>query len=200
MELIHQFGYIGIFVNLVIETGLMAFFLPGDSLLFTSGMLASNGVFNMYTLMFVVFLASVVAGHLGYFIGSKINKEILINNKYFRIKDAHLHKTEKAFAKYGFWAIVFSRFVPFLRNFLSQILGMINYDKKKFLVANFIASVIWPAVVIPFGYFFGKMFPNLISIIEKVIVFLLILCIFPIIYEIWKTRKHTKNSIKQNNS
>jgi membrane-associated protein len=194
LELIHHFGYIGIFINLFVETAFMAFFLPGDSLLFAAGILANDGVFDLTKLFFVVLLASTLAGHAGYFIGTKIDKEILINNKYFRIKDAHLHKTEKAFEKYGFWAIVFSRFIPFLRNFLSQFLGMINYDKKKFAIANFLSSVLWPAAVIPFGFYFGKMFPNLVIVVEKIIVIILFAFFIPLFHELWKQNRKEKKT------
>lgn len=189
-ELITSFGYTGIFLTIIGEVGFMIFPLPGDTLLFSTGILTDSGQFNYFLLLFVCFFASLIAGHIGYFIGTKIDREILINNKYYKIKDEHLHKTEKFFEKYGVWAIVFSRYVPVVRSFISQLMGLLKYDKKKFLIYNAIASFIWPFVVITAGMLLGKMFPNAIIYAEYIILFLFVLVSLPLVKEISVQVKH----------
>ena len=192
LESIQHFGYLGIFVTIILEVGLMIFPLPGDTLLFATGIMSESGVLNHGLLLLTAITASVIAGHIGYFIGTKIDREILINNRFYRIKDSHLHKTEKFFEKYGFYAIIFSRFVPIVRNFLSQILGIIQYDKKKFFIANLIASIIWPMVIINLGFVLGRMFPELIVYAEYGMVLVLVILCLPVVLDLLKKRREAK--------
>lgn len=189
-ELISSFGYVGIFLTIFGEIGLMLFPLPGDTLLFSSGILTDLGQFNYFILLFGCILSSAVAGHIGYYIGTCINRDILINNKYYKIKDEHLRKTEIFFDKYGAWAIIFSRYVPVVRSFISPILGLIKYDKKKFFIYNLIASIIWPLIIITAGVVLGKMFPNAVYYAEYVVAFLFILVSLPVVKEISTQVKH----------
>ncbi len=191
-DLIQHFGYVGIFLTIFLEVGLMLFPLPGDTLLFSAGIISDSGGFNYFIILIGCFISSVIAGHVGYQIGTLVNKETLINNKFFKVKDEHLHKTEKFFEKYGVYAIIFSRYIPVVRSFISQLLGLIKYDKQKFFIYNMIASFIWPFVIITAGRVFGKMFPNLVVYSEYVIAFLLALVSYPIFKEIFHQVKNRK--------
>lgn len=186
LEVIHNFGYLGIFATIFGEIGGMLFFLPGDTLIFGSGLLAHTGVLNFNFVIFIVFLASALGGHFGYFLGTKINRETLINNKYYKIKDTHLEKTEKFFEKYGDLAITISRFVPVVRNLISQLCGILNYDKRKFFIYNILASFIWPAITVTLGFYFGKMFPNFIVYIEIFMVVMIAIIAAPFFIEVLK--------------
>lgn len=183
-DLIVSFGYTGIFLTILGEVGFMLFPLPGDTLLFSTGILVDSGNFNYFILLFGCIISSVIAGHIGYYLGTLVDREILINNRYYKIKDEHLRKTEMFFEKYGALAIIFSRYVPVVRSFISQLLGILKYDKRKFFIYNLIASIIWPLLIITAGMFLGKMFPNIIAYAEYVIAFLFILVSLPLIKEI----------------
>jgi membrane-associated protein len=183
-ELISSFGYTGIFLTILGEIGFMLFPLPGDTLLFSAGILVDSGHFSYLPLLLGCFLMSLVGGHVGYYIGTLVDEDILLNNRYYKIKDSHLHKTKEFFTKYGAWAIIFSRYVPVVRSFISQLLGIIHYDKRKFFLYNLIASFIWPFVIITAGLLLGKIFPNVIYYAEYVIAFLFILVSLPLIKEI----------------
>jgi membrane-associated protein len=197
-ELISTFGYWGIFATIFGEIGLMLFPLPGDTLLFSTGILVDKGSFNYTHLLIGCFLASTIGGHVGYYIGTLVDEETLLNNKYYKVKDEHLQKTKKFFQQYGAWAIIFSRYVPAVRSFISQLLGIINYDKKKFFIYNIIASFIWPLFIITAGLFLGKMFPQAIYYAEFVIAFLFILVSIPLLKEIFhQTKHHIKNRLGQ---
>ncbi len=186
LEIIHNFGYTGLFVTIFAEIGAMMFFLPGDTLIFGSGMLAETGAMHFLGTIFLIFTSSALAGHFGYFVGTKIDRETLINNKYYKIKDAHLEHTEKFFAKYGALAIVASRFVPIVRNFISQICGLLKYNRRKFFIYNLIASFIWPAITVSLGFYFGKMFPNLVVYMEYFMVIMIAIVALPFILEMGK--------------
>jgi membrane-associated protein len=116
LETIQHFGYLGIFLTIFLEIGLMIFPLPGDTLLFTTGIISMSGALDYKTLILVSVFASFLSGHLGYFIGTKINRNNLLNNRIYKVKEHQLSKTEKFFEKYGVFAILFSRFVPIVRN------------------------------------------------------------------------------------
>lgn len=189
-DLIVDFGYLGIFTTIILEVGFMIFPLPGDTLLFSTGILVDSGKFNYFALLFTCFTSSVLAGHIGYFLGTKMNRELLVNNKYYKIKDEHLEKTEKFFEKYGVWAIIFSRYVPVVRSFISPLLGILKYDYRRFVIYNIIASFIWTFTIITAGVLLGKMFPNAIKYIEYIVLFLFILVSYPIFKEIFHQVKH----------
>ena len=180
----------GVFFTIIIEVGLMIFPLPGDTLLFATGILAQSNTLNYFNLLLVCIVASTISGHIGYFIGTKVDRDILLNNRIYKIKDHHLHKTEKFFEKYGIYAIIFSRFIPVVRSFISPVLGMIRYDKHKYFWANLLASIIWPLVVVTLGYALGSMFPDLIVYAEYLMIFILIVLIFPLLHELWKNKSH----------
>ncbi len=188
-EIIQHFGYPGIFIIIFLEIALMIFPLPGDTLLFTTGIFAQSGLMSYWLLVFIAFVASTISGHVGYAIGGKIDKKTLTDNRVYKIKEAHLDKTEKFFEKYGVYAIVFSRFVPIVRNFISQIMGIIQYDRKKFFWANLVASIIWPLTVISLGYFLGTMFPDLIVFAEYFMILVLIILLTPVLHEVWSSKK-----------
>ena len=190
LELIAQYGYVGVFVTIIFEIGLMIFPLPGDTLLFATGILAQSNTLSYFNLLLVCIVASTISGHIGYFIGTKIDRDILLNNRIYKIKDHHLHKTEKFFEKYGIYAIIFSRFIPIVRSFISQILGMINYNKNQFFWANLLASIIWPLVIVTLGYALGSMFPDLIVYAEYFMIIVLVVLVFPLLHELWKNKSH----------
>lgn len=195
LNLLHSFGYLGLSGTIFGEIGLMMFFLPGDTLIFSAGLLANIQMFNFWTVFSIIFLTSTVAGHVGYFIGGHLNRDLLLNNRFYRINEDHLHKTEKFFEKYGFFAVMFSRFVPVVRNLISQLCGLIQYDQKKFFFSNLIASFIWPLVIVSLGFYFGKMFPNLVRYAEILMLLMAMMIAFPFFFEVGKkiTKKKTKN-------
>lgn len=186
LQIIHNFGYLGIIFTIFGEVGAMMFFLPGDTLIFGSGILSSNGLINFYICILVIFLTSAVAGEFGYYVGTKLTKHTLQHNKYYKVEPKYLEKTEKFFEKYGALAIIFSRFVPIVRNFISQICGTLKYDRKKFFIYNLLASFLWPTVTVSLGYYFGQTFPNLIRYMEMFMIVMVIIVALPFIFQIGK--------------
>jgi membrane-associated protein len=130
----------------------------------------------------------VLAGEFGYYLGTKISRDKLQNNKIYKIKDEHLNRTEKFFEKYGALAIILSRFVPIIRNFISQVLGTLHYDRKKFFIYNILASLIWPFFVTFLGFSLGSIFPNLIVYAEYLLLAVFGILMLPILLEFFKKR------------
>jgi membrane-associated protein len=183
IETIHSFGYLGIFVTIILEVGLMCFPLPADSLLFASGILVEAGKLDLTILFTVVVIASITGGHLGYFIGQKFGKERLKNNPIFTIDEAHFQKAHDFFDRYGAIAILVSRFIPIVRTFLSPTLGIVKYNKYDFALYNALGSLLWASIVILAGYFIGRIFPRLIDYVEIILILAIVVVAVPFVVE-----------------
>ncbi|HWA31903.1 MAG TPA: DedA family protein [Candidatus Paceibacterota bacterium] len=182
-NLISAYGYLGIFVIVFFESGLI-FFLPGDSLLFTAGIIASTGGLAVGVLIPIIFVATFFGGLFGYWIG--VNLERLRGHSFFKkfIKDEHIEKTHAFFVKYGRGAVVFSRFVPIVRTFLPIVAGMARMNKKEFLTWSVLSSVLWPAVVVSLGFFLGRSFPWIENYMGLVIAIVVLLSFLPAVFHL----------------
>lgn len=195
IETIHSFGYLGIFITIILEIGFMIFPLPADSLLFASGVLAEAGKMNLFTLFSITLVASILSGHIGYFLGKTFGKDRLRHNRFFSIDEAHFNKAHNFFEKYGAVALIFSRFIPIVRSFISPTLGIVSYNKYSFAMYNVVASIIWSATVLMLGYMFGRVFPQLLHYIEIMMIIAFVASALPFAYSaIVKTIHKRKNN------
>src|ERR1035437_9537500 len=126
-HIISTYGYLGIFVIVFLESGIF-FALPGDTLLFTAGLLASVFSLQIFVLIPVIFVATFLGGVIGYEIGVHIER--LSHYAIFRriLKKEHLEKTHKFFDKYGRFTVIFSRFVPVVRTFVPIVAGVVRME------------------------------------------------------------------------
>ncbi|WP_211881176.1 DedA family protein [Pseudarthrobacter albicanus] len=141
------------------ETGLLVgFFLPGDSMLFTAGLLVSTGAikFNLWGMCALIIVAAVLGNQAGYLIGSKAGPAI------FKRPDSRLFKRENVesahafFEKHGGKALILARFVPIIRTFVPVIVGVARMDKRKFFLFNVIGAVLWGGGVTLLGAWLGQ--------------------------------------------
>lgn len=179
-----NFGYVGIFATVLIESGLFIFFLPGDSLLFTAGLLASQQILNIYLLMPIIFVAAVIGDSAGYFVGRKI--EDIENHKY--IKRKHFEETHTFFEKYGDRAIIIARFVPIVRTFIPLLAGFAEMNYKKFLKYNIIGAFLWTIIICGGGYVIGNTIPNAKHYLEYIIIGIILVSFLPIVFEYIKNK------------
>ena len=186
-------GYLGIFSILFAESGLLiGFILPGDSLLFTAGFLASQGYLNIWVLTIGGFIAAVAGDSVGYAFGRRVGPAL------FRRKDSRFFKQEyvdqarQYFEKYGAKTILLARFIPFVRTFAPIVAGVGEMHYGTFLTYNLIGGFIW-AVLIPLaGYFLGNIIPNVDQYLMPIIALILVLSVIPTFWEwihIWKQRE-----------
>ena len=190
-SIIHYGGlYLLLFVVFA-ETGLFAgFFLPGDSLLFTAGLLCSTGILNIHPLLLVllVIIAAVAGNMTGYAFGKKIGV-ILFNRKsglFFRQK--HLTMANNYYLKHGGKTIIFSRFLPIVRTFAPIVAGIVKLDYYKFFIYSLAGAIAWVGVLIFTGYFMGKYIPKTKDYLDLIIIFLIIVTSLPFIINAIKNR------------
>lgn len=135
--LIETVGYAGIFAIVFAESGLLfGFFLPGDSLLFTAGFLASQGIFNIFILSSGCFLAAVFGDSVGYMFGHKVGRRLFHKKESFFFHKDNLQKAEIFYEKHGGKTIILARFLPFIRTFAPIVAGIGNMHYPTFLVYN----------------------------------------------------------------
>ena len=173
------------------ECGLLiGFFLPGDSLLFVTGLFIASGAIsmNIYLACLILFIAAVVGNVTGYWIGYKAGPSLFSRPDSRLFKQEYVEHTNHFFNKYGARAIIMARFVPVVRTFITATAGVGRMDFRKYIVFSAIGGFIWAVGVTLAGYFLGN-----IEFVKKNLEFILILVVFvsvvPIVFEYIKHRR-----------
>lgn len=186
-HLIQTIGYIGIFVIIFAETGLLiGFFLPGDSLLFTAGFLASQDLLNIWILVPVCVIAAILGDATGYQIGSHYGRGLFKKPESRLFKPKNLLLAELFFEKHGGRAIILARFIPFARTFVPVIAGISKMTYRHFAAFNIIGALLWGAGLTMVGYFLGNVIPSVDTYLLPIIALILIISVIPSAYHIWK--------------
>ncbi|MEV1067909.1 VTT domain-containing protein [Streptomyces sp. NPDC050263] len=193
--LISTFGLIGILVIVFAESGLFAF-LPGDSLLFTAGLLVADGKWIHQPLWLVctlIVIAAVLGDQVGYLIGKFFGPKLFNrpNSKLF--KKENLEKAHEFMDKFGPKAIVLARFVPIVRTFAPIVAGAGRMKYRTFITYNVIGGILWGTGVTVAGYFLGQI--DLIkNHVEAILVLIVVISVVPVIIEVLKARKEARNA------
>jgi len=140
-----------------IETAfLVGFFLPGDSLLFSAGLVAAaRGDVNIVILIFMVFLAAFIGDQVGYVLGRKIGRPYLQKRNSKRMQKM-LAKSERFYERYGWWSVVIARYIPWVRTFVPPIAGTVKMNYYKFLTANVLGAFLWGVGITLAGFYSGS--------------------------------------------
>ena len=190
-RLITQYGawtYGILFAIIFCETGLVVTpFLPGDSLLFAAGAIASStGAMNPFLLFVILFVAAVIGDTVNYWIGQAVGLRVFKPDAKI-LKTAYLQKTEEFFAKYGGKTIILARFMPIVRTYAPFVAGASRMNYPKFLLYNVIGGFLWVSIFVFMGYFFGNI-PFVKKNFELVVIAIIVLSVVPAIIEFWKHR------------
>ncbi len=177
-----------LFVIVFCETGLVVTpFLPGDSLLFTAGALAALGNLNVWVLFLLLSLAAVLGDTVNYWIGKKIGPRAFDGTVRF-LKQEHLRKTEAFYEKHGKKTIILARFVPIVRTFAPFVAGVGSMTYGTFLAYNVIGGVLWVAICVFSGYFFGNI-PVVKRNFSVVVLVIIGISTLPLAWEWWRARR-----------
>ncbi len=190
-KLIETFGTIGLFVIIFAESGLLiGFFLPGDSLLVTAGLIASQGVgnLNVYLLGAILSVAAIVGDSVGYAFGRATGPRIFSREDSRFFRKAHLIKAHQFYQRHGGKTIVLARFMPIVRTFAPVVAGVANMDYRQFVFYNVFGGLLWIWSMLFTGYFLGRYVPGIDQHIEKVILVVIFLSILPGIIGWWRER------------
>jgi membrane-associated protein len=185
-------GYIGIFAILFSETGLLiGFFLPGDTLLFSAGLLAAKGYFNIAILLAVACVAAIIGDSFGYFLGKKLGPKIFVKKESLFFKKEYVLRAQAFFARHGKKTILLARYIPIVRTFAPVVAGVAVMPYKTFFAYNVVGGLLWCSTVTLAGYFLGARVPNIDSYILPIIIGIFVLSFIPVIRELILARRRS---------
>ncbi|MHB9019606.1 MAG: triose-phosphate isomerase [Minisyncoccota bacterium] len=189
IPLIKAIGYFGILGIVFAESGLfVGFFLPGDSLIFTAGFLASQGFLNIWSLIYLVFIGAVAGDSFGYAFGKKVGPMIFKKEDSFLFHKDNLNKAKVFYEKYGGKAVILARFMPGIRTFAPILAGVGNMKYSKFLSFNIIGGALWGIGLPLLGYYLGNVIPNIDRYIVLIVLFIIFISVLPMITHIFKDK------------
>lgn len=180
VELLPLLGYAGIIAIVFAESGLLiGFFLPGDSLLFTAGFLASQGIFNIVVLIVLSFVAAVTGDSVGYWFGHRVGRKIFHFEDSFFFHKHNLERAEHFYQKHGGKTIVLARFMPVIRTFAPIVAGMGSMKYGNFIFYNLIGGALWGIGMPLLGYFLGSIIPGVDQYLIPIIIAIIVLSVLP---------------------
>ncbi|MET3949819.1 membrane-associated protein [Arthrobacter sp. UYEF36] len=169
------------------ETGLLiGFFLPGDSMLFTAGLLVATGTIkvNIWAFVGLIIVAAIVGNQVGYLIGSKAGPAIFNKPNSRLFKRENVESAHAFFEKHGGKALILARFVPIIRTFVPVIVGVAQMDKRKFFLFNVIGALLWGGGVTLLGYLLGDTFPWVRENLDIIFIVIVLVSVIPIGIEV----------------
>ncbi|MDD5732022.1 MAG: VTT domain-containing protein [Patescibacteria group bacterium] len=162
------------------ETGLLlGFFLPGDSLLFVSGLLASQGYLNIYYIIPMIFIASIIGDNFGYFLGHKFGSKIFRKEKALILKKENTEKAREFYEKHGAKTMIVAKFIPFVRTFAPVFAGVGKMNYKIFFFFDLVGSLFWSLLIPLAGFYLGKLIPGFDKYILYIVLAIIVVSILP---------------------
>ncbi|MGW0895159.1 VTT domain-containing protein [Saccharopolyspora gloriosae] len=185
------FALIGVCLIIFAECGLLiGFFLPGDSLLFVTGLFVATGAIStpIWLTCLLLSVCAFVGNVTGYWIGRKVGPALFNKPDSKLFKAEHVDKTHEFFERYGARAIILARFVPIVRTFITAVAGIGQMDQRKFFSYSAIGAVAWAAGMTVLGYFLGNI-PIIKENLEAMAILIVFISILPIIVEYVRGRR-----------
>lgn len=191
--LLSTFGYIGLGAIIFAETGLLVgFFLPGDSLLITAGILTSQGNLNIVAVIVLVFSAAVIGDAVGYYFGKRVGPALFEREDSRFFKKERLLEAHRFFEKYGPQSVVLARFLPIIRTFTPVIAGTSEMPYKKFLAFNILGAALWVVGITMLGYKLGQSVANIDKYLIPLLGSAIIIPILPGLWHLYRSQKGRK--------
>lgn len=191
-ETLQSIGLAGIWAIIFAESGILAgFFLPGDSLLFTAGILAYAGHLNIYYLVIGGIIAAIAGDSFGYYLGKKFGPKIFTKDDSRFFKRDHITKANEYFTKYGPITIFLARFMPFIRTFAPVMAGVGKMNYATFLSYNIFGGIFWVSSMSLLGYYLGSVIPDIDTYILPIVGVIIIISLVPAAIAYLKSKKAT---------
>lgn len=190
VTIIKTVGLVGMLFIVFAESGLFfGFFLPGDSLLFTAGFLASQNYLNVIVLVWLSFLCAVLGDSTGYWFGQKVGPKIFKKEDSFFFHKRHIERAEKFYEEHGNKTIFLARFIPIVRTFAPIVAGVGRMRYSNFITYNIIGGFVWSFATVYMGYFLGEVVPNPDRYLLPILFVIIIISFLPVISEFYKSKK-----------
>lgn len=188
-RLAKDFGYLGIFIALFLESGIIiGFFLPGDSLLFAAGLLASEHYLNIVAIIVISVIAAILGNNAGYYTGRKLGDSLFKRSKSFWFSPKRVAEAHVFFEKEGPQSLILARFIPAVRTFVPIVAGIGEMEYRKFFKFNAAGGLLWGVLIPLLGYTIGKTVPNIDKYLLPIVAIIIILSAIPILLSYKKAR------------
>ena len=179
-QIIQTVGYIGLFAIVFAESGLFfGFFLPGDSLLLTAGLLASQGKLDLAMLLIILPIAAILGDSVGYWFGKKTGPRIFSRDDSLLFRRKNLLAAQTFYERHGGKTIVLARFMPFIRTFAPIVAGAAEMRYTRFLLFNVVGGLLWGIGVTSAGYYLGQSIPDIDRYFLAVVAAVIVLSALP---------------------
>lgn len=190
--LVQWAGYVGLTLIIFAETGLLVgFFLPGDSLLVTAGLLAADPAFglNVWLLGAILTVAAIVGDSVGYSVGKATGPRIFTREDSLFFHRDHLLRAHAFYQKHGGKTIIIARFMPIVRTFAPVVAGVARMEYRAFVTYNVVGGVLWIWSMLMTGWVLARTVPGVAAHVEKIILLVIFLSILPGIIAWWRERR-----------
>lgn len=188
---IRAVGYLGLFGIIFAESGLfLGFFLPGDSLLFTAGFLASQGFLEIPLLVIICFAGAVAGDSFGYAFGRRTGLYIFRKEDSLFFRKSHLERAALFYERHGGKTLILARFLPVFRTFAPILAGVGRMRYPYFLLYNVIGGALWAIGLTLLGYYLGSLIPNIDRYIVPLVFIIIILSSLPPLWHIFREKEH----------
>lgn len=193
--LIEAFGMLGVLAIVFIESGLLVgFFLPGDSLLFTAGLLSANGTLpDLWVLLVTIPLAAFLGDQAGYGIGRKGGPAVFNRPESRFFHQENVDRASEFFAKYGPRTVIIARFVPIVRTFVPVMAGVSRMDYRTFVTYNAVGALLWGVGVTVLGYLLGQV-EFVRDNIEPILIAIVAISLIPVASELLRARRSSRSA------
>ena len=192
-ELIEYGGFALVLIIIFFENGVFfGFFLPGDSLLFTAGLLCTAVLkISLYKLIVGIAIAAIAGYYFGYWFGWKTGDNIYQRKESIFFKKKYIETAEVFYKKYGGIALILGRFLPIVRTFAPILAGIVRVNQVIFFIYNVIGAILWPIVICGAGFYVGQIFPQAIDYLNYIIILFIVVTSIPVIKSLSKKKKIT---------
>jgi membrane-associated protein len=189
-DLVRWGGYAVLTAIVFTETGLLiGFFLPGDSLLITAGLVAAAGHLDIWRLNLLLILAAILGDSVGYAIGRRLGPRLFTRPQSLLFNPRHVERTRAFYARHGAKTIVIARFVPIVRTFAPVVAGVGQMEYRRFVIYNVAGGIGWVTSMTWAGYLLGQAIPNIGDHIHIVVGIVILLSLVPIFIELIRERR-----------
>ncbi len=187
IPLVKAVGYPGIAAAIFLESGVFfGFFLPGASLLFTAGLLSSQGFFSPWILIPLVTVAAILGDNAGYWFGKKVGVRLFLRPDSRWLKRRHLERAKEFYDKHGVRTIIMARFVPILRTFVPIVAGVVQMNYRLFVINNIIGAFLWAAGITSLGYYLGAKVPAVSHYLTPIILVIIVATMIPLAWDFFR--------------
>ncbi|MBP9669737.1 MAG: VTT domain-containing protein [Candidatus Pacebacteria bacterium] len=184
--LIESAGYVGLAAIVFAESGLFfGFFLPGDSLLFTAGFIASQGLFNIWILVPLLTICAILGDAVGYWSGKTAGPYIFTRPDSFLFSHRRVEQARAFFERKGAMAIILARFIPAVRTFTPIVAGAAHMPYSTFTKYNVVGALLWATGVTLAGYFLGSLIPDVEKYLLPIVGAIILASLLPMVWEWW---------------